>query len=111
MAAGPGVVSLEGRGAGRPPVVEKIAIARKLTLPDSPSAETGVQTNNGIEEDIGMAVPKRRQSNARTGSRRAHDFKKPRELMFCQQCSTAVPPHVVCPKCGHYMGRNVVKMD
>jgi large subunit ribosomal protein L32 len=56
-----------------------------------------------------VAVPKRRQSNARTGSRRAHDFKKPKQLTYCPQCSTAVPAHVVCPNCGNYMGRNIVK--
>jgi large subunit ribosomal protein L32 len=58
-----------------------------------------------------MAVPKRRQSNARTRSRRAHDAKKPRQLAYCPQCSTAVPTHVVCPKCGHYMGRKVVEVE
>ncbi|MBS0208129.1 MAG: 50S ribosomal protein L32 [Planctomycetes bacterium] len=56
-----------------------------------------------------MAVPKRRQSNARTGSRRAHDFKVPKQLHYCSKCSTAVPTHVVCPNCGHYMGRPVVE--
>jgi len=58
-----------------------------------------------------MAVPKRRHSNARTGSRRAHDAKKPKQLGYCPQCSTAVPSHVVCPKCGQYMGREVVKTE
>lgn len=58
-----------------------------------------------------MAVPKRRQSNARTGSRRAHDFKKPRQLQYCEKCNTAVPPHVVCPNCGHYMGRTVIQSE
>jgi large subunit ribosomal protein L32 len=57
-----------------------------------------------------MAVPKRRQSNARTGSRRAHDHKKPKQLSYCPQCSTAVPTHVICPKCGYYMGRTVVEI-
>jgi large subunit ribosomal protein L32 len=56
-----------------------------------------------------MAVPKRRHSNARTGSRRAHDAKKARSLTYCPQCSTAVPPHTICPKCGNYMGRKVVE--
>jgi large subunit ribosomal protein L32 len=56
-----------------------------------------------------MAVPKRRQSNARTGSRRAHDHKRPKQLSICPQCSTSIPSHVVCPKCGHYMGRTVVE--
>lgn len=58
-----------------------------------------------------MAVPKRKQSNARTGSRRAHDALKAKELTYCPQCSTALPTHVVCPKCGYYMGRTVVYME
>ncbi|MGC4007049.1 MAG: 50S ribosomal protein L32 [Pirellulales bacterium] len=58
-----------------------------------------------------MAVPKRRQSNARSGSRRAHDRKKPIQLSYCPQCSTAIPSHVVCPKCGYYMGRTVVETE
>ena len=58
-----------------------------------------------------MAVPKRKHSNARTGSRRAHDAKTPRQLQFCPKCSTAVPTHVICPKCGYYMGRMVMGDD
>ncbi len=56
-----------------------------------------------------MAVPKRRQSNSRTGRRRAHDAKKPMQLTTCPKCSTNHPAHVVCPKCGYYMGRVVVE--
>lgn len=54
-----------------------------------------------------MAVPKRKQSNARTGSRRAHDHLKAKQLTNCVNCSTSIPSHVVCPKCGYYMGRIV----
>ncbi|MCL4192830.1 MAG: 50S ribosomal protein L32 [Thermoguttaceae bacterium] len=56
-----------------------------------------------------MAVPKRRHSNARTGSRRAHDHKTPRQLEYCSVCSAAKPTHAVCPNCGDYMGRKVVE--
>ncbi|MEX0675769.1 MAG: 50S ribosomal protein L32 [Pirellulales bacterium] len=56
-----------------------------------------------------MAVPKRKSSNARSRSRRAHHAIKPRRLEYCPQCSTAVPSHRVCPNCGHYMGRTVVE--
>jgi large subunit ribosomal protein L32 len=56
-----------------------------------------------------MAVPKRRQSNARTRSRRAHHAKHPKQLTYCPKCSTALPTHVVCPNCGHYMGRAIVE--
>ena len=58
-----------------------------------------------------MAVPKRRQSNQKTRSRRAHDFLTPRQLTFCPNCGKAVPTHRVCGTCGHYMGRAVVKTE
>lgn len=58
-----------------------------------------------------MAVPKRKHSNSRTGSRRAHDALKPRQLQNCPKCSTAIPTHVVCPTCGYYMGRVVVSVE
>lgn len=58
-----------------------------------------------------MAVPKRKHSNSRTGKRRAHDAKKPKQLSFCPKCSTAIPTHVVCPNCGFYMGRTVVQVS
>ncbi len=58
-----------------------------------------------------MAVPKRKQSNSRTGMRRAHDAKKPRQLMACPKCQTAIPSHVICPKCGSYLGRPLVEME
>ncbi|MHB0955574.1 MAG: 50S ribosomal protein L32 [Pirellulaceae bacterium] len=57
-----------------------------------------------------MAVPKRKHSNSRTGTRRSHDAKQARQLTFCPKCSTSVPTHVVCPTCGHYMGRQVVEI-
>lgn len=58
-----------------------------------------------------MAVPKRKHSNSRSGKRRSHDRLKPRQLAFCPQCSTAVPTHVVCPKCGYYQGRTLVATE
>jgi large subunit ribosomal protein L32 len=58
-----------------------------------------------------MAVPKRKQSNSRTGMRRAHDFIKPKKLQSCQRCGTPTPSHVACPNCGYYMGRTVVETE
>jgi large subunit ribosomal protein L32 len=60
--------------------------------------------------DLAMAVPKRKQSNARSGSRRAHDFLTPKQLHKCPKCGTMTPSHVVCPNanCGYYMGRQLV---
>ena len=54
-----------------------------------------------------MAVPKRKQSNARSGSRRSHNALTARNLTVCAKCSTVTPTHVVCPNCGNYMGRIV----
>ena len=61
--------------------------------------------------DVSMAVPKRKHSNSRTGTRRAHDALTPRGLQYCPKCSTAKPSHVICPKCGDYMGRTVVETE
>ena len=62
-----------------------------------------------VESD--MAVPKRRQSNRKTGSRRAHDGKSPKNVIVCSHCAAPVLSHAVCPKCGFYMGRKVVEVE
>ncbi|MDR2344538.1 MAG: 50S ribosomal protein L32 [Planctomycetaceae bacterium] len=56
-----------------------------------------------------MAVPKRKHSNARTGSRRSHDHKEMVQITYCTGCSTAIMTHVICPKCGTYMDRKIVE--
>ncbi|MFK7736403.1 MAG: 50S ribosomal protein L32 [Pirellulaceae bacterium] len=58
-----------------------------------------------------MAVPKRKHSNSRSGKRRSHHQVTPKQTGYCPQCSDTVPTHSVCPKCGYYMGRNVVDMS
>jgi large subunit ribosomal protein L32 len=58
-----------------------------------------------------MAVPKRKQSNSRTGKRRSHHQVKRKQVSYCSNCGSSVLSHVVCPKCGFYMGRNVVEMS
>ena len=58
-----------------------------------------------------MAVPKRRTSKQRKGKRRSHMGIKPKTLQACQQCNTPKPSHVICPNCGHYMGRTLVDDD
>jgi large subunit ribosomal protein L32 len=58
-----------------------------------------------------MAVPKRKHSNARTGSRRAHHFKNSIQVSPCAQCNAEIPSHTVCPNCGHYMGRPIVEVE
>ncbi|MGH9670432.1 MAG: 50S ribosomal protein L32 [Terriglobales bacterium] len=57
-----------------------------------------------------MANPKRRHSKSRTGKRRAHDFLTGRSLSECPNCHERKLPHRMCPKCGHYDGREVVEV-
>ncbi len=56
-----------------------------------------------------MAVPKQKQSHARTSKRRAqHKLSAPR-LATCPHCHSPRLPHRVCLHCGHYNGREVVQ--
>lgn len=57
-----------------------------------------------------MAVPVKKTSKTRKGTRRAHDGLKRLSLSTCPQCSEPTPPHRVCPKCGYYRGREAVSV-
>jgi large subunit ribosomal protein L32 len=54
-----------------------------------------------------MPNPKRRHSKTRTSKRRTHDALKPHARSECPQCHETKLPHVVCPTCGFYGGRQV----
>lgn len=57
-----------------------------------------------------MAVPKKKQSPTRRNKRRAnHDKVTAPNVVLCPQCSEPKLPHRVCPNCGSYKGREVVK--
>lgn len=58
-----------------------------------------------------MAVPKRRTSRSRRDQRRAHDALAAPARSVCPQCKEPKLPHRVCPNCGTYRGREVVKTD
>jgi large subunit ribosomal protein L32 len=58
-----------------------------------------------------MAVPKRKISKSRSRSRRAQWNMKAPQLGKCQNCGSRIPTHVVCPQCGHYMGRPMVAVE
>ena len=55
-----------------------------------------------------MAVPKQRQSHARTNKRRSQHKINPPGLHACPRCHSPKLPHRVCPECGTYAGREVV---
>jgi large subunit ribosomal protein L32 len=58
-----------------------------------------------------MAVPKRKTSKARKKKRRTHWKLGDPGLTKCSQCQQLKPPHSVCPNCGYYGGREVIKIE
>ena len=59
-----------------------------------------------------MAVPKRRVSHARRDKRRSSVWKlEAPALAKCGNCGEFKLSHRLCPACGTYKGRLVVKKD
>jgi large subunit ribosomal protein L32 len=59
-----------------------------------------------------MAVPKKKTSKAKGRSRRAANWRlTPAARSTCPRCDSVRPPHVVCPNCGWYGGRQAVEVD
>ncbi|MFC2034508.1 50S ribosomal protein L32 [Chloroflexota bacterium] len=56
------------------------------------------------------ALPKRKYAKARQGRRRNHLGVSPPSLNSCSQCHSPKLPHHVCPTCGSYGGREVIKV-
>lgn len=57
-----------------------------------------------------MALPKRRHSKTRGRKRRTHWKLISTKLVPCTQCKQLKLPHRVCPVCGYYNGKQVVKI-
>lgn len=58
-----------------------------------------------------MAVPKKKTSRTRRDTRRAtHQIDGP-TVGECPQCHAPRLPHRVCPSCGTYRGRQVLKIE
>lgn len=59
-----------------------------------------------------MAVPKRKTSRSRTRRRKAVWLRSaPPTVATCPRCKSATRPHTVCGTCGHYGGREVVRVE
>ena len=58
-----------------------------------------------------MAVPKSKISPSRRNMRRSHHAIKAAAHAECSNCGELKIPHHVCPSCGHYDGREVVKSE
>lgn len=58
-----------------------------------------------------MAVPRNRMSNARKNSKRSHHAKSPKQCTACPNCGTSKLSHRVCPSCGQYNSRSIIKTE
>lgn len=58
-----------------------------------------------------MAVPKKKTSPSRRGMRRSHEALPTEAHQECGNCGEIKRPHHVCPRCGHYDGREVAGGD
>ncbi|MEJ2483471.1 MAG: 50S ribosomal protein L32 [Gemmatimonadota bacterium] len=58
-----------------------------------------------------MAVPKRRTSKQRKRKRRGQDVAATTAHQSCPRCGDPRRPHRVCPTCGHYGDREVVRTE
>jgi large subunit ribosomal protein L32 len=56
-----------------------------------------------------MAVPFRKVSKTRGRKRRTHYKISESTTTACPQCGAVIQPHRVCPKCGYYKGKEVIK--
>jgi large subunit ribosomal protein L32 len=58
-----------------------------------------------------MALPKVKLSKRRTRQRRSHLALGLVELQPCPHCKKPRRPHHICPNCGYYAGREVLKTE
>ncbi|MGH7904585.1 MAG: 50S ribosomal protein L32 [Candidatus Dormibacteraceae bacterium] len=56
-----------------------------------------------------MGLPKVKLSKSRKGRRRSHLALELVQLQPCPQCKSARRPHSICPNCGSYAGREIIK--
>lgn len=58
-----------------------------------------------------MAVPKRKTSKARRDKRRANWKLMVPGVSACPNCQTIKLAHRVCPACGFYKGKEIIKVE
>ncbi len=58
-----------------------------------------------------MAVPKNKVSKARRDKRRANWKLTAPNLVECPQCRALKLPHRVCPSCGQYKGKEIIRVE
>lgn len=55
-----------------------------------------------------MSTQKQRHTKARRDRARKELKLTTAKLVKCTKCAAMIKPHVACPKCGHYKGKEVV---
>lgn len=58
-----------------------------------------------------MAVPFRKISKTRGRKRRTHYTIEASTTVKCPKCGEMIKPHRVCPKCGTYKNKEVIKTE
>jgi large subunit ribosomal protein L32 len=58
-----------------------------------------------------MALPKRKKSKSRRDMRRSHDHLTLPQSTVCPQCHEPMLPHHICPHCGTYRGKTIIKKE
>lgn len=58
-----------------------------------------------------MPNPKRRHSKTRRDKRRTNDSLTQVQSIACPKCHEPRLPHRICPSCGYYNGREVIRIE
>jgi len=58
-----------------------------------------------------MALPKRQHSRSRSRKKLTHNKLYAPLLTECKECHKLKIAHMVCPFCGYYGGREVIKIE
>lgn len=58
-----------------------------------------------------MATPQRRTGKTAKRLRRTHFKLSAPTITKCPHCGEAIRPHTICPKCGYYNGKQVLKVN
>jgi len=57
-----------------------------------------------------MPVPPKRRSQSKGRRGRSHQALKKPQLIKCGKCGKPVVAHRVCPVCGSYKGKEIIKL-
>ena len=58
-----------------------------------------------------MAVPKRKTTPSKRRQRRSHDSLNISSLTECDNCGELKLSHQICPACGYYSKKEIIKLD